>query len=225
MCGIIGVYLKDITERQLKIIAKIIVQSGIRGVHATGISYCQSGKILTKSSHIGAKSFMEDFSLKDCIDKDGGLYLIAHTRYSTSDLRYNQPIGDNKLSIVHNGVISQEPRRNWKKLFGLNTKTTNDSELIYSCLKSGIEPLKHFDGSMAVCILVDKEVTAFRNHERPLWFQEFGNGIIFASTEDILFRSDCATPQKCKMFNVYSYRKNGLVITPYEVPLGVKDLQ
>jgi len=225
MCGIIGVYLTNINQRQLTIIEKIIIQSGIRGVHATGISYLKNGKITINSSHTASPDFMKELSLKDYIDADGGLYLIAHTRYSTSDLRYNQPIGDSKLSICHNGVISQESPRKWKKLFGLTTKTSNDSELIYACLKSGIEPLEHFEGSMAVCILVDKELTGFRNHERPLWFQQFANGIIFASTEDILFRSDCATPQKCKMFNIYSYRKNKLVITPYQIPAGVKDLQ
>jgi len=225
MCGIIGVYLKNITERQLAIIEKIIIQSGIRGVHATGISYCKDGKITTNSSHTASPDFMKELSLKDYVDKDGGLYLIAHTRYSTSDLKWNQPIGDSKLSICHNGVISQESPKKWKKLFGLNTKTTNDSELIYSCIKSGKHPLQYFDGSMAVCTLADKKIVAFRNHERPLWFQQFANGIIFASTEDILFRSDCTTSQKCQMFVMYIYENDKLLTIPCPVPAGVKDLQ
>ena len=51
MCGIIGVYLKNVTPRQLAIIEKIIIQSGIRGVHATGISYLKNGKITINYYH------------------------------------------------------------------------------------------------------------------------------------------------------------------------------
>jgi len=113
MCGIIGVYLNEITESQKKKIIKLILESGIRGVHATGLSYLKDGKIITYSDHISSKNFLEGKSLDSSLDSNGGLYMIAHTRYSTSDLRYNQPIGDDKMVICHNGVISQEPPKNY----------------------------------------------------------------------------------------------------------------
>ena len=205
MCGIIGVYLKKITPAQIEVVTELILQSGIRGVHATGLSYLLDGKIITMNKHHAADKFMEGHHLAHFVDTDGGLYLIAHTRYSTSDLKYNQPIGDTKLSICHNGVISQESPRKWKKIFGLETKTSNDSELIFSCIKAGKEPLEFFDGSMAVCTLSKKELVAFRNQERPLWFSKMKNGIIFASTNDILLRSGLKITQKCEMFTKYIF--------------------
>lgn len=224
MCGIIGVYLRKVTQAQLEIVTEIILQSGIRGVHATGLSYLLNGKIITMNKHHSADKFLEGHHLKHFVDTDGGLYLIAHTRYSTSDLKYNQPIGDTKLSICHNGVISQESPKKWKKIFGLETKTSNDSELIYSCIKAGKEPLEYFDGSMAVCTLENKELKAFRNHERPLWYSVLKNGIIFASTNDILVRSGLENNKKCEMFTKYIF--NGeLYIEKLRKVMRTPDLQ
>jgi len=152
--------------------------------------------------------------------------MIAHTRYSTSDLKYNQPLGNDRLAIVHNGVISQSNPKGWKKEFGLTTKTTNDSELILQSLNAGEHPLNKFKGSMAVCgISEDGELFAFRNSERPLWYQQFGNGVIFASTKDILWRCDCTTALKCKMFTEYVYRDNKLTTELFKTPAGMIDLQ
>lgn len=224
MCGIIGVYLKKITLGQIEIVNELILQSGIRGVHATGLSYLLDGKIITKKKHNAAEKFMEGTNIKNFIDTDGSLYLIAHTRYSTSDLRYNQPISDTKLAIIHNGVISQESPRKWKKIFGLETKTSNDSELIFSCIKAGKEPLEFFDGSMAVCTLTKKELVAYRNHERPLWFSLLKNGIIFASTNDILVRSGLKSNEKCEMFTKYIFNGQLNKIT-IKKTIQVADLQ
>ncbi len=225
MCGIIGIYLKKISAEQLGIVKELLIQSGIRGVHATGFSYLKNGKIITKSSHESVSDFAEKNTLKSCTDSDGGLYMIAHTRYSTSDLRFNQPLGDEKLSIVHNGVISQESPRKWKKIFGLDTKTSNDSELIYSCIKSGDEPLVFFRGSMAGCTLTNrKELMGFRNHERPLWYSTLKNGIIFASTNDILVRSGLQKNTRCDMFTKYIF--NGkLQVIRVKTAIRVADLQ
>lgn len=225
MCGIIGVYLENVSTAQKEKISKLIVQSGIRGIHATGIAFLKNKSITILSSHLSSNEFLEDKKIDDYVDSDKGLYMIAHTRYSTSDLRFNQPIGDSKLAICHNGVISQEPPKTWKKTFGLITKTNNDSELIYSCIKSKDKPLAKFNGSMAVCVLKDKSLEAFRNNERPLWYILEKNGIIFASTKDILVRSGFKSPKKCKMFNNYFYKDGILLVDPQPIPIGVTDLQ
>jgi len=221
MCGIIGVSLNNVTESQKEKIIKLILESGIRGVHATGIAILKNNKITIKTAHQSAEEFLSDKSIIDSKD----LRLIAHTRYSTSDLRYNQPIGDEELAICHNGVISQEPPKTWKKTFGLTTKTSNDSELIYASLKKKEDPLTKFEGSMAVCVLDTISLIAFRNHERPLWYHLEKNGIIFASTKNILKRSGFKKPKKCEMFTKYFYMDNTLLISPQEIPEGVKDLQ
>lgn len=228
MCGIIGVSIRDITREQIGIVTKVIEESGIRGIHATGFSYLmEDNKIFTHSNHQSSSKFLEENLVSMCVNpKTNSLTMLAHTRYSTSDLRYNQPIGNDRLAIVHNGVISQSNPKDWKKEFGLKTKTTNDSELILQCFNGGEHPLTKFKGSMAVCGLSDDgEIFAFRNAERPLWYQEFANGVIFASTKDILWRCDCTTAQKCDMFTEYVYRGLKLTKQLYPIPDGVKDLQ
>ncbi len=224
MCGIIGVYLNKVTSEQLSQLIELFVQSGIRGVHATGISFEQNGKIKTISHHESAADFREKEQLGEFVNAEGDLHFIAHTRYSTSDLRYNQPIGDTHTSIVHNGVISQDPKKTWKKTFGLETVTSNDSELIYQCIKRGVHPLDGFEGSMAVCTLQENYLTAFRNGERPLWYSLQRNGIVFASTKNILLRSGFKHPIRCVMYNVYSF-DGELKIELKEIPQGVFDLQ
>ena len=221
MCGIIGVYLKNITNQQLHQISKLIMQSGIRGIHATGISYFKNNKVNTLSEHKSSSKFLIGKKLEDYTD-DGNLYLIGHTRYSTSDLKYNQPIGNNTMAISHNGVISQENPKLWNNIYNLETTTTNDSELIFASLKANNDPLT-LGGSMAVCVLANKKLTAFRNHERPLWRCELPNGIVFASTKDILMRSGFDKPKKCDMFTKYEY-DNQLNIVKQNCN-GVEDLQ
>jgi len=226
MCGIIGVSLKNITPEQLAKIHLLIEESSIRGIHATGISYLHNHEITTIKDHLAAKYFSAAQKLLDYRNEDGGLYMIAHTRYSTSDLKFNQPLGNDRLVIVHNGIISQSNPKSWKKEFRLKTKTTNDSELILQCLNGGNHPLNKFKGSMAVCGLYeDGEIFAFRNSERPLWHSQEDNGVVFASTKDILLRSGFKNPIKCDMFTEYVCCKGILTKQLFTTPVGVKDLQ
>lgn len=226
MCGIIGIYLEKITPEQLEKVVALIHESSIRGVHATGISCLQDGRINTMKSHISADNLLSKANLADLRDTDNGLYLIAHTRYSTSDIKYNQPIGDEYLVISHNGVISQETPVNWKEKFHLETETSNDSELIYVCLKSGTHPLHMFDGSMAVCTLSKLKILHFfRNNQRPLWYVQEPNGVVVASTKDILERSGFKDPIKCKMFTDYTMREGTITSKLYPTAEGVVDLQ
>ncbi len=226
MCGIIGVYLEHVTPIQLEKITKLVHESAIRGIHATGISYLQNKKIITIKDHKAGYNFPQVCNIVDRMNYDGGLYMIAHTRYSTSDLRYNQPIGDEEHVIAHNGVISQANHKVWKKLFGLTTETSNDSELIWACIHTGTHPFKMFKGSMAVCVLnKNKIMNFFRNDQRPLWFQQELNGVVVASTKDILLRSGFSEPKKCNMFTNYIMREGTLTSQLYETPEGIVDLQ
>jgi thermostable 8-oxoguanine DNA glycosylase len=47
MCSVIGVFLRNITANDIAIVKKTILESRIRGMHATGVSYFKSGKIHT----------------------------------------------------------------------------------------------------------------------------------------------------------------------------------
>jgi glutamine phosphoribosylpyrophosphate amidotransferase len=154
-------------------------------MHATGISYVKSNSIVTQKLPVSADKFPFDFL--SYLNEDGNLYMIAHCRYSTSDLEYNQPLANTEKSIVHNGVITQELPENWKELYGYDCMTKNDSELV---LHSD-NPLQEFPNmSMGVCELrVDKTLRSYRNGKRPLYLTTFNNGCIITSTKDIPYRA------------------------------------
>lgn len=225
MCGIIGVSLLNATKSDIEKVLKLIDESSIRGIHATGISLVINEKIKTYKVHEPACAFLDRHWVREMVQNGDNLMMIGHTRYSTSDLRYNQPLGDEDISIVHNGVISQELPKTWGKAYGLKTKTTNDSELILSCINNGEKPLEKFDGSMAVCTLTPTLLTAFRNGERPLWYSQEDNGVVFASTKDILLRSGFKNLIKCDMFTEYICYKGKLTKQLCRVPTKVVDLQ
>lgn len=185
MCAIIGTIVQNPSNVQLEMLKRVFIESKIRGMHATGISYVKGGQIVTVKHAVPADQFPFDFD--SYINEDGNLYLIGHCRYSTSDLEYNQPLATTTKSIVHNGVITQELPSNWKDLYGYECITKNDSELV---LHSN-DPLQEFPNmSMGVCELThDKILRAYRNGKRPLYLTNFNNGCIITSTKDIPLRA------------------------------------
>ena len=125
MCAVIGAYLEKPLPEDLNTLANVIRESSIRGLHATGISWVKEKRIHTFISATPAAQFLEHFDLNKTTNEDGNLYLIGHCRYSTSDLNYNQPLWNENVSIVHNGVVSQEMPENWKRLLTYNTIMDN----------------------------------------------------------------------------------------------------
>lgn len=185
MCAVVGTIVQNPSIQQLEMIKRVMLESKIRGMHATGISYVKSNSIVTQKLPVSADKFPFDFN--SYLNEDGNLYMIAHCRYSTSDLEYNQPLANTEKSIVHNGVITQELPENWKELYGYDCMTKNDSELV---LHSD-NPLQEFPNmSMGVCELrVDKTLRSYRNGKRPLYLTTFNNGCIITSTKDIPYRA------------------------------------
>jgi glutamine phosphoribosylpyrophosphate amidotransferase len=154
-------------------------------MHATGISYVKHGKIITEKRPVPADEF--PFNFPSYVNEDGSLYLIGHCRYSTSDLEFNQPIANENLSVVHNGVITQELPEKWKELYGYDCETKNDTELILHTAEDCISPLVRWkDSSLAVVELhVDKVIRFYRNGKRPLYLTSISNGCIITSTADV----------------------------------------
>lgn len=190
MCAVIGAIFSKPTEAQFLIVKRVFLESKVRGLHATGISYLKDNKIITIRESIPADQFVNRHlnNLSEFLNSDGNLYLIGHCRYSTSDLEFNQPLYNKQKSIVHNGVISQEFPEKWKSIYGYDCITKNDSELI---LHSN-DPLAEFkDMSMGVCELNrNKTLKAYRNGKRPLYITQLQNGFIITSTRDIIKRSE-----------------------------------
>lgn len=189
MCGIIGIQTDDYDEKVLALIKTLLIESQIRGKHATGISWNKFDHIETNIQPIPAEKFVE-------ADLGLGLFhkplsLIGHCRYSTSDLEYNQPMADSEDAIVHNGVISQKDPSQWEGEYGLICKTRNDSELAFKSIKYHTHPIKRFPRASIALIHLNKDgsLNFYRNGTRPLWCCEARGINIIASTRDILLRT------------------------------------
>ena len=223
MCAVIGVLMRNPSNLDFEMLHKIFLESSIRGLHATGLSYVKDNIINTISFPVPASKF--DFNFSDYVNEDGNLYLVGHCRYSTSDLEYNQPIGNDGVAIVHNGVITQELPQHWKEKYGYDCETKNDSELVLH----SEDPLTEFSNmSMAVCELVakDKHLHLYRNGKRPLYLTNLLNGSIITSTADIAERAGLNFPTMEVPMNVYVTFDSALTMSLHrlEIP-GAVDYQ
>ena len=198
MCGIIGVDFKQpIIQDDINMIKQIFIESQIRGKHSTGLAWYENGKLFSEKENIPATQFVEKFNWKQFLGKP--LKLIGHTRYSTSNIEYAQPIGGEDCYIVLNGVITQSEPENWKHLYGFECKTKNDTELLYrywqkyKSFDSYNKLLKTFPkSSMSVCYLTKTgKLGHFRNSLRPQWMVNLPDrkGKIIVSTMNIAIRS------------------------------------
>lgn len=225
MCGVIGYSNYNATENDFELIEKLFIQSEIRGKHATGISWINGeNKIQTVREPVGAKEFLKKFDITQVLNK-GTISLIGHIRYSTSDLRYNQPFSNDKYAIVHNGVISQDSPDKWP----IKCETGNDSEMILRCLSNQNiynHPLLEFpDSSQAVVYLTNTGfVGGFRNGQRPLWITHDKYFCVFTSTENIALRSGLKNPSKTEQFVDYMHFEDQIFIQDFPTN-NKKDLQ
>jgi glutamine phosphoribosylpyrophosphate amidotransferase len=198
-------------------------ESKIRGMHATGIAYVKGGSVHIDKRPVPANEF--PFNFNEYLNEDGNLYLIGHCRYSTSDLEYNQPIGNTENAIVHNGVITQELPENWEAKYGHKCETKNDSELVLHAE----DPLTEYAHmSMAVCELIaaSKVVKTYRNGKRPLYLTSLSNGYIITSTADIPRRAGLYFPTVEIPMNIYMSLTGDLAVHMEPVTLyNQKDYQ
>lgn len=225
MCGVLGILIKEFNKKDCDLVRNLFIQSMIRGKHATGVSYVKYNTVNTVKEPIPANEFISKQDIESWVNEDGNLYCVGHIRYSTSDLRFNQPISTEKMSIVHNGVISQENSDIWEELYGYKTETSNDSELILKALENDEHPLEKFKpSSMAVCYIdYQKKFTAFRNEARPLYYSYGKNGFVFTSTADIAKRAGLNFSVPTEMYREYTIEN--FKVTDKLFYSNVEDLQ
>ena len=200
MCGVIGALIQSPSSKDFESLKRVFHESKVRGMHATGVAFIKNGSVHIIKKPVPADQFPFDFP--SYVNEDGNLYLIGHCRYSTSDLEYNQPLGNENHAIVHNGVITQELPENWKAKYGYDCETKNDSELV----ERSDNPLVEFNHmSMAVCDLTSstKELKVYRNGKRPLYLTTMTNGSIITSTSDIPKRAGLNLPTMEIPLNTY----------------------
>jgi len=63
MCAVIGLKLHNVTDDDLSQIRRIFHESQVRGMHATGVSFIKSGKVVTIKEPIPAKEFIKKHDL------------------------------------------------------------------------------------------------------------------------------------------------------------------
>ena len=187
MCAVIGL---DLTNPDLDLVKELFLQSQIRGKHATGVTYYKQGKLHTIKEPIPGIEFVKNTEIDEWVDGDR-LIAIGHCRYSTSDLLYNQPISNDELSIVNNGVVTQELPESWQQLYGISTETKNDSELLLHTILGDKDPLTEWESSSISMISIDNKgkISYTRNGKRPLWVWKSNSDMIVTSTRDIAVRS------------------------------------
>lgn len=223
MCGVLG-FSGNLTPETKQLVKNLIQQSRIRGLHSSGISVLYDNILKTDIEILGVE---EIFNVIDSLPL-GHISLIAHTRYSTSDLEFNQPIYNEFLSIVHNGVITQMSPENWEDFYGYKCKGRNDSELILKCIENGGVPLMEFkDSSMAVIELHNNgEILFYRNVHRPLWYIIDSGNLFVASTRDIFIRAFNSLRVKVEKCNPnFIYKLTQGVLTKNPIGIDSVDLQ
>ena len=224
MCAVIGVYLNKVNKADFTTIRNVFLESKIRGMHATGMTVLFNGKLLTFKEPVAADKFIHLDDLEEMVSDDGSLRIIGHCRYSTSYLEYNQPLYTEDVSIVHNGVITQELYENWEAKYGIKTTTKNDSELLLHTVNQN--PLLYWkDASIASIELHSNGTMKFyRNGKRPIYFTSLPNGVIITSTKDIAIRAGLKDPVDVGM-NCYITTNNGIIQKNFVMIDDAKDLQ
>lgn len=190
MCGIVGYRNKYTTEKDLEILKKVMIESRIRGKHASGIAWWNAGIIHSDVRPVPIDELVNSFDFSSIVF-NGSISMIAHARYSTSDIRYNQPLVGKTLAVVHNGVITQSSPDSWKETYGYDVVTSNDSELLLRAIENGDNIFDKFEDSSIAMVALKNDGTLIytRNGIRPLWMGKIGKGTVYASTFDILDRA------------------------------------
>ena len=210
MCGVIGFTSPDTTYQDLCVVRRVMIESRIRGKHASGIAWSDSRSIHSEVRAIPIDELAESFDFHKLLKTTTKVSLIAHARYSTSNILFNQPIVGVHHAIAHNGVITQASPDSWEKTYGYHCNTENDSELLLRCIENDDNPYQVFpDSSYAAIVLNHKgELSPFRNGLRPLWSGTIGKGTVFASTYDILNRAGVSNISQVITFSEDLQRRN-----------------
>jgi len=189
MCGVVGASLDRVSKSDIDLVSRVFLETEIRGKHASGFAWFDGKRLHHRKEGIPISEHLENFDIGSCVF-DGKLRMIGHIRYSTSDLLYHQPIGDNSSFIVHNGVVTQEDPENWEAHYGIRCSTKNDSEILFHHLKTSSDIEGKFPkASYALLRLTEDGISYRRNGLRPLYIASLDNGRIFASTFNILLRA------------------------------------
>lgn len=192
MCGISGIYAKQLSEKHKEVVQAIMVSQINRG---------------------------PDFQQMISIQGQYSQALFAHNRLSIIDLseHANQPMWDSsgRFCITYNGEIyNYLELRNELKHLNMEFKTNSDTEVILNAFACwGIKALARFQGPFAFAIFDKKtdELWLCRDRfgVRPLFYTKINNTYYFASSTPILAKKFGLKPN-------FNYLARGLKYLVYE---------
>lgn len=186
MCGIVAFHGPRSAEA-LQLVEQCLLQAARRGTHATGLAWLEGGELHMEKAPVSAMEFVQHFDLSRLAPAEETLSVVAHTRYSTSDLAWNQPLEDDELALVMNGVISQDAPHTWPLAEIAPYATGNDAEVAMRFAKNDCRG--QMPGSFAIVELWRTgAMLAYRNGYRPLYKAQAAGGWIIASAADMLMR-------------------------------------
>jgi len=205
MCGIVGYVVGKRAHAPVafEFFTKLMEESRVRGMHASGASWIANGKVRTLKAPIPAWELVSGAAW-DALRRSTPMQAIGHTRYSTSgdwqDNANNQPVATSKLAVVHNGLVSMADQKTYEAAYDVKTTSANDTEVILrrvlaarGSLSSAFDRIYTVQPPIFACGFLDDQgrVTAIRDHIRPLWlFRSKALSLTgFASTRDIVLRA------------------------------------
>jgi hypothetical protein len=156
------------------------------------MAYIAKGKLMFMREPIPAKDFIDLGGLDPLRFVGEELQVVLHTRYSTSDIRWNQPLPHHQFAVVFNGVISQDTPDKWpypnNEMGQHRYQTGNDAEIIQRY--AATDTRYNLPGSYAILELWSNgRINAYRNEDRPLYrYNSSNGGTYYASTQDMLQR-------------------------------------
>lgn len=120
---------------------------------------------------------------------DNAKSFIGHGRYSTNDvtLENTHPFVNDKIAMIHNGVVSDDDGVIDEKLL----KTTNDTEIILRCWEKGGMPMveKTVSGYYALAVLDKDGLLHIVRDDRAMLYIAYSRTVdsfMFATTPEII---------------------------------------
>ena len=200
MCGLFGFLRYGKNIKNLSCLTNSLAeQAAIRGTDATGIAFCEGGKLCIHKD--GKSAYELNFKHSDSV-----CTLIGHTRHSTQGSEKkncnNHPfpgkVGGLDFALAHNGVLMNDDELR-KSLNLPKTKIETDSyvavQLIMSKKKLDFDAIKFMaekvQGNFSFAIIDGEENLHLVKGESPLHILHFPKSeiYVFASTEAILFKA------------------------------------
>jgi hypothetical protein len=227
MCGIFG-YISNNTSCE-KVLAKKILEnlyklSETRGKEASGLMISNKKEIHVIKDSIPASELIKKKiykqTLHNFLKSNDEICAIGHSRLVTNgvaeDNNNNQPFFFSGISVVHNGIITNEDSL-WKKNLDLGQKFTNlDTEIFVKLFKKNLDTFsitkalkktyESIEGVANVSILFEKiHALILTTNNGSLYYAESKKkeSLIFASEKYILKKCIDLIDSKNKFFSVH----------------------